>query len=324
MNGGMDCVIASCRCTFKINEFVTVTHTAPPTIDPIATQRWQKLSPSASPWLHDEVARRMEERLQWMTHTPLIWGDWQPIRGSAQAHELIAARYPKAQQYVMEDNEAHLAEAKKRWQTSKWGRLLRQQPQVIFGRPADKSLDMLWANMALHLAADPQALLACWSQLIKPQGFVMFSCLGPDTVQELRQLYAAQGWPALGHDFTDMHDLGDMLVQHGFSEPVMDMERIQLRFPTAARMEQELRELGRNFHPQRFAGLRTPRWHAHWQGLIERQLMKPATKEADAGIELTFEIIYGHAFKAEPKAKVQELSSIALDDMRSMLRKKVQ
>ena len=299
-----------------------VTHNAPPTLDPIATARWQRIGASNTPWLHDEVARRMEERLQWMTQTPQVWGDWQPMRGSAQAHELIAARYPKAQSWVIEENVQHAAAAQKRWQTSKLRSLLRQQPQVAFGMPADQSLDMLWANMALHLVADPQTLLARWSRLIKPQGFVMFSCLGPDTAQELRQLYAQQGWPAMGHDFTDMHDLGDMLVQHGFSEPVMDMERIQLRFPTAARMEQELRELGRNFHPQRFAGLRTPRWHQQWRSLIEAQLTKPAAHDADAGIELTFEVIYGHAFKAEPKAKMQELSSIALDDMRAMLRKK--
>lgn len=303
---------------------MVTTHNAPPTLDPIATERWQRIGEPTTPWLHDEVARRMEERLQWMTQTPQVWGDWQPVRGSAQAHELIAARYPKAQSWVIEANAQHAAAAHKRWHTPKWRSLLRQHPSVAFGMPAEPSLDMLWANMALHLVADPQTLLAHWSRLVKPHGFVMFSCLGPDTAQELRSLYAQQGWGPMGHDFTDMHDLGDMLVAHGFSEPVMDMERIQLRFPSAARMAKELRELGRNFHPQRFAGLRTPRWQQQWHACIDAQLRQPATAQADAGIELTFEVIYGHAFKAEPKVKVQALSSIALDDMRTMLRQKSQ
>jgi malonyl-CoA O-methyltransferase len=60
----------------------------------------------------------------------------------------------------------------------------------------------------------------------------MFSCLGPDTLRELRALYAALGWPPPAHEFTDMHDWGDMLVASGFAEPVMDMERITLSFAT--------------------------------------------------------------------------------------------
>ena len=77
----------------------------------------------------------------------------------------------------------------------------------------------------------------------------MFSCLGPDTLRELRGLYRALGWPPPAHDFTDMHDWGDMLVHAGFAEPVMDMERITLTWETPQRLLEELRELGANLHP---------------------------------------------------------------------------
>jgi SAM-dependent methyltransferase len=87
------------------------------------------------------------------------------------------------------------------------------------------SVQMLWANMALHFAADPQALLAQWHRALAPEGFLMLLCFGPDTVRELHALYAALGWPPPGPQFTDMHDWGDMLVHGGFAEPVMDMER---------------------------------------------------------------------------------------------------
>jgi malonyl-CoA O-methyltransferase len=87
---------------------------------------------------------------------------------------------------------------------------------------------MLWANMQLHMAADPQALIAQWQQALEVDGFLMFSCLGPDTLRELRAVYAALGWPPPAHEFTDMHDWGDMLVASGFAEPVIDMERITL------------------------------------------------------------------------------------------------
>jgi malonyl-CoA O-methyltransferase len=146
-------------------------------------------------------------------------------------------------------------------------------------------------------------------------GFLMFSCLGPDTARELRALYAALGWPPAGQEFTDMHDWGDMLVHGGFAEPVMDMERIRLGFDTPQRLLQELRELGANLHPGRFPALRGRRWRARLHDALERELRGP-----DGKLTLTFEIIYGHALKPLPRARVGEQTQLSVDDMRAMLR----
>ena len=142
----------------------------------------------------------------------------------------------------------------------------------------------------------------------------MFSALGPDTLRELDALYRTLGWPAPAHQFTDMHDWGDMLVQAGFAEPVMDMERITLTFATPERLLQELRELGRNLSTQRDARTRGRGWlrQLH-QGL--RSL------ERDGSIALTFEVIYGHALQPEPRHKVEGTTAITLDQMQRMLRK---
>jgi malonyl-CoA O-methyltransferase len=37
-------------------------------------------------------------------------------------------------------------------------------------------------------------------------------------------------------------------------------------------------------------------------------------------LALTFEIVYGHAYKPAPRLKVSESSAVSLEDMRSMLR----
>src|SRR4051812_49525278 len=84
----------------------------PPTIDPVAAARWERAAPAASPWLHEEVGRRMEERLQWIKRAPQAWADWEPVRGGLQAHALVAARYPQARAYVVEPH-AGRAEAAK-------------------------------------------------------------------------------------------------------------------------------------------------------------------------------------------------------------------
>ena len=175
---------------------------------------------------------------------------------------------------------------------------------------------MLWANMALHMAADPQALIAQWHRALATDGFLMFSCLGPDTLRELRALYAALGWPPPAHDFTDMHDWGDMLVHAGFAEPVMDMERITLTWETPARLLEELRELGANLHPARFrrpcaAAAGAPGWS---------QELARSLRGADGRLALTFEIIYGHALKPAPRVRVSEQSAVSLQDMRALLR----
>jgi malonyl-CoA O-methyltransferase len=43
-------------------------------------------------------------------------------------------------------------------------------------------------------------------------------------------------------------------------------------------------------------------------------------QSADGQLVVSFEIVYGHAFKAAPRVSVAAQSSVSLDQMRSMLR----
>ena len=260
----------------------------------------------------------MEDRLQWIRQAPQAWCDWDAVRGGLQAHALVSDRYPKARCQIYESAPhclpvAQRALAKPWWSAARWGGL-----SVEWGLPADASVQMLWSNMALHMAADPEALIRQWHRALAVDGYLMFSCLGPDTLRELHAVYAAMGWPPAGHAFTDMHDWGDMLVHAGFAEPVMDMERITLTFATPERLLQELRELGCNLHPGRFGALRGRGWGDRLRGALAEHLAAPSS---DGQLALTFEIIYGHAFKPAPRVRMDARSAVSLDDMRAMLRK---
>ena len=289
-----------------------MTNERPPTIDPNAAAHWDRAAPPRPPWLHEEVGRRMEDRLQWIRLEPKAWADWEPVRGGLAAHGLVERRYPKAEIYLAQargkDAPAAAAHLSRPW----WRRLA--APTVHSGPMPDGAVQMLWANMALHMSASPQALIAQWHRALAVGGFLMFSCLGPDTLRELRGVYRALGWPPPGHDFTDMHDWGDMLVGAGFAEPVMDMERITLTWESPQRLLAELRELGANLHPARFPALRGRRWRAR----LEQELAV-ALAGADGRLALTFEIIYGHALKPTPRLKVSEHSAVSLSDMRALL-----
>ena len=287
----------------------------PPTLDPVAVARWQRIAPLASPWLNEEIASRMLDRLAWIKLLPQAWAHWGAVRGGLQSHQKLIEKYPEALCFIAEGQQKRVQKAIESiayhwWQPVGWFR-----PAPIFEPPPPASVDMLWANMALHEAADPQALLSEWQDALKVGGFLMFSCLGPDTAIELRELYRQLGWPPAGHDLTDMHDWGDMLVQAGFAEPVMDMERITLTYETPARLLQELAGLGRNFHPARFAGLRG----RQWRGKLENAMTEGLKTGPDGRFSLTFEVIYGHAFKAQTKIKISALSSMSVSDLRSML-----
>ncbi|MEW6098427.1 MAG: biotin synthase [Pseudomonadota bacterium] len=284
--------------------------------DPRATEAWLRRAPvDAAPWLHQEVARRMAERLALVRRTPATVIDWwASLSGSA---ELLRSRYPQARHVPVEAPArlARLAQAPAPagpwWSPARWRRPAAAQP-VEEGAAVTLGAELLWANMVLHWAADPPAMLQQWHRALAVDGFVMFSCLGPDTVRELRTLYSRAGWGPAGAEFVDMHDIGDMLVHAGFDDPVMDMERLRLSWDDACRCLAELRTLGRNTHPRRAAGLRTARW---------LRALEAALTPAEGPTVLTFEIVYGHAFKGLPRARAGgETTSVSLQDMRSMMR----
>jgi len=267
------------------------------------------------PWLHLEAARRLAERLAPMRIEPARVLDWGA--GPGGGRDALRQRYPKAEIVAVEPDPSWQARAR-RSSERRWWSLGRAQvasahvagePDAALGRA-----QLVWANMVLHGVIDPPALFARWHELLGVDGFVAFSCLGPGTLAELRELYASLGWPAPTPGFVDMHDLGDMLVAAGFADPVLDQETLTLSWASAEALLAELRQLGGNAAPDRFAGLRTPAWRRRLVAALE------ARAGADGRISLGFEIAYGHGFKAAPRLQGGEVA-VSLDDMRAMVRR---
>lgn len=244
----------------------------------------------------------MAERLSWIQLPVRRWVHWEPEGDGRHARALVAERYPQAECFervTAEGTGAMSAAPASRW-WRRWQRAGRGRSPArpVRGTTVPKAASQLvWANMLLHHSADPRGLMSAWLQALDVGGFLMFSCLGPDTLRELRAVYDALGWSPPVSDFTDMHDWGDQLFRMGFAEPVMDMEHIVLTFESPARLLQELRELGRNLHPQRFSGLRTPAWRRRLETAMD-EMLRPAPGQP---LALTFEVIYGHALRPQPR-----------------------
>ncbi|MDO4794320.1 MAG: methyltransferase domain-containing protein [Brachymonas sp.] len=253
-------------------------------LDPIAAQRWQRQRPLHSPWLHEEVAQRMLQRLDLIKLQPQQWLHWQAEQGGLQAHAALLQRYPQAQAWRM----PAIPRARQPLASAAASDAGNRQPHAQ--QPPPGSIDLLWANLVLDKAPDPRATLAQWRRLLAPEGFVMFSVLGPASLQELRSLYRHKGWGAPCHAFADLHDWGDAVQQAGFADVVMDAERITLSFATPQRLLQELRELGRNLSSARSQITRGKGWLQAWHEAVQEALTQP-----DGQLHLSFEILYGHA-----------------------------
>lgn len=271
---------------------------------------------SIPPWLHAEIAGRMAERLALFRMSPNRVVDWGAFLGAGSP--LLMKAYPHAALIAVEPSDDLALRSRQALRSPWWSGRRWKAPQaeviVDVNEAVPTDVQLLWANMALHAAKDPPALMQRWHRMLAAGGFVMFSCLGPDTVRELRVLYARLGWPAPTVDFVDMHDLGDMLLHAGFADPVMDQETLTVHWESAQALCKDLRMLGGNASPARTMGLRTPRWLA----CLYREL--DSKRDQFGRLSLNFEIVYGHAFKAEAKVDVPAETQVSLEEMRRLMR----
>ena len=268
--------------------------------------QWRRLRRAPQPpWLHAEAARRMAERLPVIKSRPQVVLDW--WAGTGASAEVLAKAYPQARRIAVE---VDAPVATPWWSPRRWA-----GPAAVAERALEPGgAQLVWANMMLHGCADPEAVFAQWHRALAVDGFLMFSTLGPGTLEALSALYRRAGWPPPFAPFVDMHDLGDQLVHAGFADPVMDQETVTLTWADAGAALAELRTLGGNVDLARHAGLRTPRWR---QRLLDALA---ATAGADGRPALAFELVYGHAFRPTPRPRVGGETSIDLADMRTMVK----
>jgi malonyl-CoA O-methyltransferase len=149
---------------------------------------------------------------------------------------------------------------------------------------ADNTLDLIWSNLMLHWLDDPLPAFGELHRVLAVNGLLTFAMLGPDTLKELRTAGAASL-----RRFHDMHDLGDMLVASGFADPVMDMEMVTLTYATPRGLLRDQRLLGVR------DGLLGRLPFGEWRRVLR------AWTPRDNRLPASFEIVYGHAWKGEPK-----------------------
>jgi malonyl-CoA O-methyltransferase len=262
---------------------------------------------AASAFLRREVASRMHERLALVRIAAQDVLDAGCGEGADLA--LLQQRFPAARVLGVDGAPAMLAMARAQQTAaqSALGRLVgKWLPSRAAGADilcadfatlplAANALDVVWSNLALHWHPQPDRVFAEWRRVLRLNGLLMFSCFGPDTFKQLRSALVAVGLDQAVLPFVDMHDFGDMLVEAGFATPVMDMETITVTYPSVSALLADLRAWGGNPLRTRMRGLLGRKAGAQVRAALEQ------TRRPDGTLPLTFEVIYGHAFRPQAR-----------------------
>lgn len=249
--------------------------------------------------LQREIGDRMLERLDIMRLQPATLLDLGS--GTGEGTRLLRQRYPESDVIALDLALTMLQQGRAKM-TSWKDRLPWSKPAVRHVcADADalplknNSLDMIWSNVTLQWCNNLENTFAEFYRALNPGGLLFFSTFGPDTLKELRTVFAGlDGYPHVSR-FVDMHDIGDALSHSGFAAPVMEMECLTLTYTDLRSMLKELKDIGaHNAAVGRRHGL---------MGRGEWQALQQAYEQfrRDDRLPATFEVIYGHAWVPEQK-----------------------
>jgi len=253
-------------------------------------ERFERMSAEEASIFHDEIGSRLLERLELVKINPgkILDVDC----GNGLNSQRLSSRYTRA--FILGvDGALNMARAvaPKAPLLAAFFRTQKVLASVAEANAlplAPESVDMVFANLFLPWSDNPDAQMSEFVRVLKEESLFVFSCYGPDTLQELRQFEV--DLPV----FIDMHDLGDAALAAGFSDPVMEMEKIIFRHKNVTTLCHDLERAGL------LAAAEIKRLRNHPQA------------QSIKNLSLTIEVVYGHAWKPESKSGVETFKGVEI------------
>jgi SAM-dependent methyltransferase len=159
---------------------------------------------------------------------------------------------------------------------------------------ADASLDLVVSVLTLQFVNDLPGTLIQIRRALRPDGLFMAALVGGDSLNELRTAFADAESEVEGGlsprvaPFADVRELGALLQRAGFALPVVDSERLTVRYDSAQALMRDLRRMGAtNVMQER---RRTPLKRATLRRMEEIYAGRFA--DADGRLRASFEIIW--------------------------------
>ena len=115
---------------------------------------------------------------------------------------------------------------------------------------ADASLDLVVSALTLQFVNDLPGTLVQIRRALKPDGLFLAALVGGDSLTELRNAFAQAESEIEGGlspriaPFADLRDLGGLLQRAGFALPVIDSDRLTVRYVDVFALMHDLRYMG--------------------------------------------------------------------------------
>src|SRR5882672_7705958 len=132
--------------------------------------------------------------------------------------------------------------------------LARTAPAIVADEEAlpfrETSLDLIVSALALQFVNDLPGTLIQIRRALKPDGLLLAAMLGGDTLAELREAFTEAESEVEGGvsphvaPFADVRELGALLQRAGFALPVVDSDRLTVRYNTVFALMHDLRRMG--------------------------------------------------------------------------------
>lgn len=247
---------------------------------------WHPSDYSSAAIIAQEAGQEMLSRLDWMTFTPKLILDVGCGTGEISNH--LRIKYPQATIISIDNAMNMLTYAAQQTLNSCICADGSQLPLK------NQSVDLIIANFLLPWQSDIAIFLREWRRILHQDGVLMFTMLGLDTLKEWQSVFKREDMPY----FVDMHDIGDLLLEQGFSDPVLDVCHYTTTYKSETHLLRELRASGMWF---------------------------PETSELEHDnfdvLEANYEVIHAHAFLATTfESNVPNEINIPLSHLRHQLR----
>lgn len=248
-------------------------------------------------FIQREISHRLAERLDIFKMHPKVILD--AGMGTGILTQQLIVKYPAATHYGIDIAYSMVNQAKQGLEIKTDSLFLCADAALLPFENA--SVDLIVSNLVIHWCNDLLLIFKEFQRILKPEGVLLFSTLGPDTLYELRASWATVDNYSHVNTFLDMHPIGDDLLEAQFNDPVMDREYITINYSSVGEIMRDLKKIGAH----NVTGGRR-------QGLTGKSNFKRMMRAYDEyrnqeGLfPVTYEVIYGHALGSEISEKKSE------------------